>query len=157
MANDPKTAGKATTAMTDDELQDLVASSDTGARNPVGTAGLVIAGVALCWSLFQLYIASPLPFMLSRMTGLQLVFNDTQTRSIHLAFGVFLAFMAFPALSSSPRDRIPLLECSCPLRGVPSLRHTRDGLRACAEQRLPQRLSLLFLRTSATCEQGHSE
>ena len=110
MANDPKTAGKATTAMTDDELQDLVASSDTGARNPVGTAGLVIAGVALCWSLFQLYIASPLPFMLSRMTGLQLVFNDTQTRSIHLAFGVFLAFMAFPALSSSPRDRIPLLD-----------------------------------------------
>jgi TRAP transporter 4TM/12TM fusion protein len=110
MANDPKTAGKATTAMTDDELQDLVASSDTGARNPVGTAGLVIAGVALCWSLFQLYIASPLPFMLSRMTGLQLVFNDTQTRSIHLAFGVFLAFMAFPALSSSPRNRIPLLD-----------------------------------------------
>ncbi len=110
MPNDPKTAGKATTAMTDDELQDLVASSDTGARNPVGTAGLVIAGVALCWSLFQLYIASPLPFMLSRMTGLQLVFNDTQTRSIHLAFGVFLAFMAFPALSSSPRNRIPLLD-----------------------------------------------
>src|SRR5690606_30620256 len=63
-----------------------------------------------CWSLFQLYIASPLPFMLSRMTGLQLVFNDTQTRSIHLAFGVFLAFMAFPALPRSPRDRIPLLD-----------------------------------------------
>jgi TRAP transporter 4TM/12TM fusion protein len=110
MANDPQPAGKTSTALSDDELQDLVASSDTGARNPVGTAGLIIAGVALLWSLFQLYIASPLPFMFSRMTGLQLVFNDTQTRSIHLAFGVFLAFMAFPAFARSPRDRIPVLD-----------------------------------------------
>ena len=110
MANDPQPAGRPSTAMSDDELQDLVASSDTGARDPVGTAGYIIAGVALCWSLFQLYIASPLPFMFSRMTGLQLVFNDTQTRSIHLAFGLFLAFMAFPAFARSPRDRIPVLD-----------------------------------------------
>jgi len=92
------------------ELQDLVAASDTGARNPVGFSAWVISGVALCWSLFQLYIASPLPFMLSSVTGLPLVFNDTQTRSIHLAFGVFLAFMAYPAFSSSPRSRIPRLD-----------------------------------------------
>ncbi|MCO5156386.1 MAG: TRAP transporter permease [Aquamicrobium sp.] len=92
------------------ELQDLVAASDTGARNPVGFAAWVISGVALCWSLFQLYIASPLPFMLSSATGLPLVFNDTQTRSIHLAFGVFLAFMAYPAFARSPRDRIPTLD-----------------------------------------------
>jgi TRAP transporter 4TM/12TM fusion protein len=96
--------------MRDDELQDLVATADTGARNPVGTAGYIIAGVALLWSLFQLYIASPLPFTLSRLTGLSLVFNDTQNRSIHLAFGVFLAYMAFPATSRSPRDRIPILD-----------------------------------------------
>jgi TRAP transporter 4TM/12TM fusion protein len=93
-----------------DDLQDLVASSDTGARDPAGTAGYVIAGVALLWSLFQLYIASPLPFMLSRLTGIGLVLNDAQTRAIHLAFGLFLAYMAFPAFARSPRHRIPALD-----------------------------------------------
>ncbi|HUG63089.1 MAG TPA: TRAP transporter permease [Methylomirabilota bacterium] len=106
--NDGATEGR--TPLSDTDLQDLVASADTGARDPAGLGGAIIAGVALCWSLFQLYIASPLPFMLSSLTGLGLVFNDTQTRSIHLAFGVFLAFMAFPAFARSPRDRIPLLD-----------------------------------------------
>src|SRR5690606_29587528 len=99
-------------------LQDLVAAADTGARNPAGAAGWIIAGVALCWSLFQLYIASPLPFSLSRMTGLSLVFNDTHTRSIHLAFGMFLAFTAYPALARSPRDRIPLLDWLLAIAGT---------------------------------------
>src|SRR5690606_33490506 len=75
-----------------------------------GFAAWVISGVALCWSLFQLYIASPLPFTLSSATGLPLVFNDTQARSIHLAFGVFLAFTAYPAFARSPRDRIPAFD-----------------------------------------------
>ncbi|MBN7755687.1 TRAP transporter permease [Nitratireductor aquimarinus] len=108
MATKPETAGKNSAPLNDDELQDLVASSDTGARDPEGTAGYIIAGVALCWSLFQLYIASPLPFTLTSMTGLPLVLNDAQSRAIHLAFGLFLAFMAFPALASSPRNRIPV-------------------------------------------------
>ena len=33
--------------------------------------------------------------------------NDTHTRSIHLAFAIFLAFTSFPMLKRSPRDRIP--------------------------------------------------
>ncbi|GGA66911.1 C4-dicarboxylate ABC transporter [Nitratireductor aestuarii] len=94
--------------LSDAELQDLVAATDTGARKPLGYAAWIISGIALCWSLFQLYIASPLPFTLSSLTRLPLVLNDTQTRSIHLAFGVFLAFMAYPAFSSSPRDRVPI-------------------------------------------------
>ncbi|WP_421873047.1 TRAP transporter permease [Nitratireductor rhodophyticola] len=108
MVTKPDNTQKSTAPLNEDELQDLVASADTGARDPAGTAGYIIAGVALCWSLFQLYIASPLPFMLSSATGLSLVFNSAQSRAIHLAFGLFLAFMAFPALSSSPRDRIPV-------------------------------------------------
>jgi len=46
----------------------------------------------LAWSLFQLWIASPIPFIVG--WG---VFNDTESRSIHLAFAIFLAFAAFPA------------------------------------------------------------
>lgn len=36
------------------------------------------------------------------------VFNETETRSIHLAFAIFLAFTAFPARKNSRRDRIPV-------------------------------------------------
>ncbi|WP_372802573.1 TRAP transporter permease [Paracoccus seriniphilus] len=74
------------------ELDELVASSDTGARTPPGAVGKIILIVALCWSLFQLWIASPIPFMVG--FG---VLNDTETRSIHLAFALFLAYMAYPA------------------------------------------------------------
>ncbi len=109
MENDKRDA-EARARMGDADLQDLVASTDTGAREPAGPSGWIIAGVAMAWSLFQLYIASPLPFMLSSLTGLQLVFNDTQARSIHLAFGLFLAYMAFPAFARSPRDRVPVTD-----------------------------------------------
>jgi TRAP transporter 4TM/12TM fusion protein len=91
--------------LSDDELQDLVASSDTGARNPGGGVAKLLAGIALAWSVFQLWIASPLPFM---VTDLISVLNNTETRSIHLAFAIFLAFMAYPALKRFPRDRVPL-------------------------------------------------
>ena len=86
-----------------EEAQDIVAAADTGGRNPVGPVGKILAGVALAWSLFQLWYASPLPFMF----GIG-VFNDTEARSIHLAFAIFLAYTAFPALKRSPRDRIPI-------------------------------------------------
>jgi len=74
-----------------EDLDDLVASSDTGGRSPARPIAYLIAGTALLWSLFQLWFASPFPFMLR--IG---VFNDTEARSIHLAFAIFLAFLAFP-------------------------------------------------------------
>ena len=85
------------------DLEDMVASSDSGARKPAGAPGKLLVSIAAAWSLFQLWIASPLPFMFR--FG---VFNATEARSIHLAFALFLAFMAYPALKRSPRDRIPI-------------------------------------------------
>jgi TRAP transporter 4TM/12TM fusion protein len=84
--------------------EELIAQ-DVGARTPAGAMAQVIAGLALIWSLFQLWIASPLPFMVG--VG---VFNSTETRAIHLAFALLLAFLAYPALKKSPRDRVPLLD-----------------------------------------------
>lgn len=110
MTQSTKAASAVQEAPSKDELDDLVAKADTGARNPSGWMGWLIPGIALAWALFQLYIASPLPFTLSRMTGLPLVLNDAQIRPIHLAFALFLAYCAYPALSRSPRDRIPLLD-----------------------------------------------
>ncbi len=87
------------------DLNDLVASTDTGGRNPGPKATAVIFSVALAWSLFQLWYASPLPFAFR--IG---VFNDTEARSIHLAVAIFLAFLAYPAFKESPRYRIPILD-----------------------------------------------
>ncbi|XLY88067.1 TRAP transporter permease [Ectopseudomonas mendocina] len=84
--------------------EELIAQ-DVGARSPAGLMAQVIAGLALLWSLFQLWIASPLPFIFG--FG---VLNDTQTRAIHLAFALLLAFLAYPAFKKSPRDRVPLLD-----------------------------------------------
>ncbi|WP_069383301.1 TRAP transporter permease [Halomonas caseinilytica] len=87
------------------DLEDMVASSDSGARKPAGMPGKLLVGIAAAWSLFQLWIASPLPFILG--FG---VFNATEARSIHLAFALLLAYMAYPALKRSPRNRIPLMD-----------------------------------------------
>ncbi|MCE8025476.1 MULTISPECIES: TRAP transporter permease [Halomonadaceae] len=95
------------------DLEDMVASSDTGARKPLGAPGKLLVGVAAAWSLFQLWIASPLPYIFR--IG---VFNATEARSIHLAFAMFLAFMAYPALKRSPRDRIPLQDWLLALVGA---------------------------------------
>ena len=46
------------------------------------------------------------------------VWNDTQTRAIHLGFAVLLAFIAFPAGKSSPRDRIPHLTWAIAILGA---------------------------------------
>jgi TRAP transporter 4TM/12TM fusion protein len=87
------------------DVQQLVKDADFGGRSTAGVAGLVMLGLGLLWVLFQLWYASPLPFALR--FG---VFNDTEARSIHLAFGLFLAFLAFPAGKRSPRDHVPALD-----------------------------------------------
>ena len=89
----------------DKDLQDLIAENDTGARQPTGMTARILLCVAVAWSLFQLWLASPLPYIVS--FG---VFNSTEARSIHLAFAVFLAFMAYPAFKSSPRSYIPVID-----------------------------------------------
>lgn len=90
-------------SISDQELQEMVAQTDSGARHPLGNAGKLLFGAALSWSLFQLWVASPLPFSVG--FG---VFNDTEVRAIHLAFAFFLAFTAYPAFKQSPREVIPL-------------------------------------------------
>ncbi|ANS85574.1 Putative TRAP transporter large permease protein [Vibrio scophthalmi] len=84
--------------------EELIAQ-DVGARLPGGIMEKSIASLALLWSLFQLWIASPLPFIVG--FG---VMNDTETRAIHLGFALLLAFLVFPAFKRSPRDRVPVTD-----------------------------------------------
>ncbi len=90
-------------AASQDELEDLIAESDTGARSPTGIPAKILWWVPLIWSCFQLWITSPIPFMVR--FG---IFNSTEARAIHLAFAIFLAYLAFPALKRSPRHFIPV-------------------------------------------------
>lgn len=94
------------------DVQEMVAQADTGARNPSGIPGRILWLVPLLWSLFQLWYASPLPFIFN--FG---ILNDTEARAIHLTFAIFLAFTAYPAMKTSARDRIPLIDWVLALLG----------------------------------------
>ncbi|RDC75001.1 DUF3394 domain-containing protein [Rhodovulum sp. 12E13] len=107
--------GRGTRQYSDEELQDLVASTDSGARNPSNRAvALLISGTALVWSLYQLWIAQPQLWFGEYLP----VLNSSQTRPLHLMFAIFLAFLAYPALKSSPRDRVPLIDWALALVGA---------------------------------------
>lgn len=84
-------------------VHELVAEVDTGGRNPKGAISKnILFFVPLAWTLFQLWQASPLPYLFNF-----LVLNSSEARAIHLAFAMFLAFTAFPTFKSSPRSYIP--------------------------------------------------
>lgn len=101
--------------------EDLVAQTDTGARNPTGFEGPLIIGLCILWSLYQLYIASGVPEQIAELTGVgafSYIKEGTTARYIHLAFALTLATLAFPLLKSSPRDRIPLYDWALVAAGL---------------------------------------
>ncbi|MDX2423063.1 MAG: TRAP transporter permease [Amphritea sp.] len=108
MTNLNKQNSNMQTAIDETELQEMVAANDTGARVPHGWQGKILLGTALAWSLFQLWIASPLSFYDWPLIGSFGIFNDTEVRAIHLGFAIFLAFTAYPAFTRSPHHRVPL-------------------------------------------------
>ena len=99
--------------LSEEELKQIVAEADTGGRKPTGVTAAIVAGTGIAWSLFQLWFASPLPFV----AGFGIL-NDTEARSIHLAFAVFLGFMAYPAFKRSPRTHVPVLDWVLALVGA---------------------------------------
>ncbi|OOH91452.1 C4-dicarboxylate ABC transporter [Pasteurellaceae bacterium 15-036681] len=106
-----------------DDLQDMVASSDSGGRNPSGFTKQLIIATAILWSIFQLYYTSPFPFWLQEVVrdmgmSLNVVVDDTKARSIHLAFALFLAYLVFPAFATSPKHRVPYLDWGLAILGA---------------------------------------
>ncbi|OOG25199.1 C4-dicarboxylate ABC transporter [Thioalkalivibrio denitrificans] len=85
------------------EAAQLVVSMEAGARDPGALTRALIYATALAWSLFQVWIASPFGYWLGF-----LVIPETQARAIHLAFAVFLAFLAFPGWSPLARRHRPV-------------------------------------------------
>ena len=71
-----------------------------------------MAIVALVWAAFQVVLASPIS---NYVLPSDLINNS---RQVHLAFAIFLAYMAYPALKSSPRHHIPVQDWIFALAGT---------------------------------------
>ena len=77
-----------------------------GSRRILKNWNLKFVGLlAITWSLFQLWYASPLPFILDFGK-----FIDVPARAIHLAFGMSICFLAYPILKSKRESSISLLD-----------------------------------------------
>ena len=84
----------------------------TGRQLRPGLA-VLIGAIAALWSLFQLWIASPLPFIFD--FG---IIVDVPVRGIHLAFGLLLCFLMFPAARRLASDTIPIYDVILALVGA---------------------------------------
>ena len=88
--------------MPDDRSSDLESSkklmkeAETGSRVLAGKARLVVAGIAISMSLFQLY------------TGLTGELPGSKQLSVHLSFAMVLCYLCYPHRKKSPRDRISI-------------------------------------------------
>ncbi|MFP4537711.1 MAG: TRAP transporter permease [Dichotomicrobium sp.] len=73
-----------------DNTAEELLRQDTGEVTLAGSWAYIFSGIALCWSLFQLWIASPLPFILRFWQ-----IDGMEARGLHLAFALVLCFLAF--------------------------------------------------------------
>ena len=66
---------------------------------------VLIGIIAFVWSLFQLWIASPFPYL----ANFGIIFG-VEARSIHLAFGLVLCFLMFPATKGLTERRLGFVD-----------------------------------------------
>ena len=65
----------------------------------------LVAAVAIAWTLFQLWYASPFPFIFNFGQ-----FIDVPARAIHLAFAFTLCFLLYPSIKSKRNQKIQLID-----------------------------------------------
>ncbi len=75
----------------DKKIKNKIKEDLSPTRNLTGFHLKLVAGIAITWSLFQLWYASPFPFWLN--FGM---FKGLPARAIHLGFALLLAFLIFP-------------------------------------------------------------
>jgi len=87
------------------DADEILRNVEAGRLNPGPLAIKLISGLALVWSLFQLWIASPFPFLIN--FG---IIVDVPARGIHLAFALLLCFVVFPATKRSKTSNLPIFD-----------------------------------------------
>ncbi len=89
----------------DTSAQDLVAEAESGGRNPSNPhLANFILYLALVWSVFQLYVSSPLVLEFTPWMNADVV------KRIHLMFASFLAYLSYLPFKNSPRHYIPITD-----------------------------------------------
>ena len=79
----------------ENKTADKISEVEGRARVLVDWQLKLAACIAFLWSAFQMWYASPLPFLFK--TG---VFIDVPARGIHLCFALLLSFLLFPLLKT---------------------------------------------------------
>ena len=75
---------------------------ETGTRNPENVlVRNILIYVAMAWSVFQLYVSSPLVLEVTPWMNADVV------KRVHVSFAGFLAFLSYPALKRSSRVSVP--------------------------------------------------
>ena len=75
---------------------------ETGNRNPENALiSKILIYAAMTWSIFQLYVSSPLVLEITPWMNADVV------KRVHVSFAGFLAFLSYPALKRSSRVKIP--------------------------------------------------
>jgi TRAP-type uncharacterized transport system fused permease subunit len=87
------------------DAQELVLEAETGGREPSNPfIAKFILYLALTWSLFQLYVSSPLVLEFTPWMNADVV------KRIHLIFSGFLAYLSYLPFKSSPKRYIPFTD-----------------------------------------------
>jgi len=76
---------------TDSKIENKISEDLSPIRNLTGIHLKIVTTIAIIWSLFQLWYASPFPFMFD--FGM---FKGLPARAIHLGFALTLTFLIFP-------------------------------------------------------------
>jgi len=111
--------------------EQIVAETESGARNPGGKIAVFLAGVCIFWSLWQIWISSS---WMGDFGHIIPPFIQAHIRPIHVALAMFLAFLSYPALKSSPRDRIPIQDWVFAIVGACSVLYLAVFYREIAER-----------------------
>ncbi len=96
-----------------EEIEKAIEEVEYTGRKHGPRLAMFVSGIAAAWSLYQLWIASPLPFMFD--FGILI---DVPARGIHLAFGLLLCFLMFPAARSLATRQIPVYDIVLALVGA---------------------------------------
>ncbi|MDC0152764.1 TRAP transporter permease [Candidatus Pelagibacter sp.] len=89
---------------TDKNIESKIHEDLSPTRNLTGLHLKIVAAIAIIWSLFQLWYASPFPFWFN--IGM---FKGLPARAIHLGFALLLAFLIFPFSRSKKISIIDIL------------------------------------------------
>ncbi len=96
-----------------EELYKMVETEDAGGRRFSGVVAKALFITGLLWSLFQIYIATPLPFVTDF-----LLLTNLEQRAVHLAFALCLVFCFFPFCKKSSCNTLPLSDLILAVIGI---------------------------------------